>query len=127
MRLIIAGPRDVTDPLILGAALASVPRDWGIRPGLPSEVVSGGAPGVDTMGERFAAAFGIPVKRFRADWDRHGKAAGPIRNREMAEYADALLAIRKGDSPGTRDMIAQATKRGLKVHIYDVPFERKAP
>lgn len=115
MKVIIAGPRDLTRVGVVAAAILSLPPDWKI-----TEVVSGGAPGVDTMGEEWATANGIPFKRFSADWDKHGKAAGPIRNAEMADYADALLAVRAGDSPGTRDMIAQATKACLKVHVFDV-------
>jgi hypothetical protein len=83
-----------------------------------TEVVCGKAQGVDTYGEKVANARRIPVKHFPADWNKYGKGAGPIRNREMAGYADALLAVWDSKSNGTRDMISQATRRGLKVLIY---------
>lgn len=57
------------------------------------------------------------LKIFPADWDKYGRRAGPIRNREMAEYADALLAYWDGKSRGTKNMIEEARARGLKVSI----------
>lgn len=81
------------------------------------EIVSGGATGADALGERYAREKGYTVKRFSADWKTYGKAAGPRRNREMAAYADALLAFWDGSSKGTMNMIQEAEKQGLKVGI----------
>jgi hypothetical protein len=50
------------------------------------EVVSGGAPGADTEGAKWAASHAIPVRVFKADWDRYGPSAGPRRNQKMSEY-----------------------------------------
>lgn len=85
-------------------------------------VISGGAKGVDDIGEWLAAAYldlGTAI-RFEADWERYGKSAGPIRNSQMARFADALIAVWDSKSPGTKDMIDQATQRGLKVYIHYV-------
>lgn len=76
-----------------------------------SEVVSGGALGVDIGGEQWARTKGIPVRRFPADWATHGKAAGPIRNAQMAEYADAVVLFPGGR--GTANMRSEAKKAGL--------------
>lgn len=76
-------------------------------------VVSGGAPGADAMGERFAEVMGLPVKRFPPDWAKHGKAAGPIRNRQMADYADAVIAFPGGK--GTESMLQIAKEAGLEI------------
>lgn len=84
-------------------------------------MVSGGANGVDLLGEQWACSWGIPVKQFMADWSKHGRAAGPIRNRQMAEYADALIAIWDGQSRGTKSMIRESRKAGLDV--YEVHVE----
>lgn len=81
-------------------------------------IVSGGASGIDTCGERFAHYYGIPYKMFPADWTAHGKAAGPIRNREMAMYADALLLIWDGKSRGSANMKKEMEK--LSKPIYEV-------
>lgn len=77
-----------------------------------TEVVSGGSHGADWEGEVWANAKGIPVNVFAGDWSK-GKAAGPIRNGQMAEYADMLVAF-PGDK-GTANMVKQAKERGLIV------------
>ena len=115
MKVIIAGTRTITDKAILAEALMACPKDIVI-----TEVVSGCANGVDTLGELFAAEFNIPVKKFPAEWDAFGKAAGPRRNEQMARYADALIAVWDGQSRGTLDMIAKAKVRGLKVYVHQV-------
>lgn len=83
-----------------------------------TEIVSGGCRGIDLAGEAFAKERGIPIKQFLPDWNRYGKGAGPIRNRQMAEYADALIAIWDGVSRGTANMVDEAEKRGIPVSIY---------
>lgn len=116
LKLIIAGSRDLADPAVLEEAFEKLSEDcqW---PEIV-EVVSGGARGVDALGEAWAAQHDIPVKLFPADWEVHGRAAGHIRNAQMAQYADALLAVWDGESPGTKSMIAKAKKRGLLYYIY---------
>lgn len=84
-----------------------------------SEIVSGGANGADYLGERFAKENGIVIKKFPANWNLHGKSAGPIRNKQMAEYADALICFWDGKSRGTKNMIDEATTRGLEIHIFN--------
>ena len=81
------------------------------------EIVSGGAKGADALGEEYAEERGYYIKRFPADWKAYGKKAGPMRNKAMAEYADALLAYWDGQSRGTKNMIEEAEARGLKVDI----------
>jgi YspA, cpYpsA-related SLOG family len=83
-------------------------------------VVSGGASGVDSLGERYAIETNLPLAIFQADWQTHGRAAGPIRNRKMAENADALIAVWDGQSRGTKNMIETATKLGLLVFVKRV-------
>ena len=112
MRVIIAGGRELTQVRLVEQAVA--------RAGfLITEVVSGAARGVDSLGESWAAQRGIPVKRFPADWDTFGSRAGLLRNQEMADYADALIAI-PGVGPGTGDMIARAKRKGLQVFVFDL-------
>lgn len=76
-----------------------------------------GVCGADGMGERYANLKGYPVKHFPAKWDEQGKSAGPKRNKEMAEYADALIAFWNGKSTGTKNMIDISTKLGLKIRV----------
>ena len=81
-----------------------------------TEVVSGGATGADRCAELFAETNGIPIKLFPADWTKHGRAAGPIRNEEMAKYAEACVLFPGGK--GTADMAARAKKHNLKIYDY---------
>ena len=85
-----------------------------------TEVVSGGASGVDALGERYAKENGIPLRIFPADWAKHGNAAGPIRNKEMANYADALIALWDGLSRGTGSMVGYARLKNLKYYIKPI-------
>jgi hypothetical protein len=90
----------------------------------PVEIVSGHARGADELGERFAEAYGYPLKIFPADWDKYGKAAGPIRNEQMAKYASEadrgiLIAFPIGESRGTRNMIEIAKRYGLEVEVIE--------
>ena len=85
-----------------------------------TEVVSGCASGADTLGEQWAEAHYHKIKKFPADWEGLGKAAGHIRNDEMANYAGALVAFWDGKSPGTKSMIDKAIRRGLYVKVFYV-------
>jgi hypothetical protein len=115
MKVIIAGSRSITQMQhVIDAIDASGWRDH-IR-----EVVSGNARGVDRLGEIWAVQHGLPFRAFPADWDKHGKAAGMIRNRTMAEYADGLIAIWNGDSRGTRNMVTLARAQSLEVFVFMV-------
>lgn len=81
------------------------------------EVVSGTARGGDRVGENWAYARDHKLVKFPADWQYHGLSAGYKRNEEMAEYADALVAIWDRKSKGTKHMINIAKREGLAVRI----------
>jgi len=68
-------------------------------------VLCGECKGVDLLGKRYANERGIAVESFPADWKRYGRAAGPKRNKQMAENADVLIAFWDGVSKGTKNMI----------------------
>lgn len=74
------------------------------------EIVSGGAKGADFLGEKYAKAKNHRIIRFPAAWKKYGKRAGIIRNLEMAEYADLLIAFWDGKSKGTASIIRFAKK-----------------
>lgn len=86
------------------------------------EVVSGGAPGVDSFAAGSAFVRDHVVKVFHADWDKHGKAAGPIRNAEIVKYCDELVAFWDGMSRGTANVIGLAAKAGKLRRVF-VPGE----
>jgi hypothetical protein len=87
-----------------------------------TEIVSGMAKGADTIGEKYAYQNSIPVKKFKPKWGKYGKQAGPIRNGEMATYADACIVIWDGESRGSANMIEQAKAQGLAL-MTQVPID----
>lgn len=113
--VIIAGSRTFGDYGRLREACDAILRD--VAAAGTVTVLSGAAAGADTLGERYAAERGIAVRRFPADWQRHGRAAGPIRNSQMAGEGHMLIAFWDGKSRGTAHMISMARKRGLAVHV----------
>lgn len=112
MKLIIAGSRGLIFPCEL---IEYIRQTYALR---PSEIVSGGASGTDYYAEQFADKFGYNKKIFKANWNKYNKAAGPIRNQEMAEYADALLLIWDGNSRGSANM--KSCMENLNKPIYEV-------
>lgn len=121
MKLIIAGSRDM---FISQNLMNSIICDFQLEEKI-IEVVCGDAEGMDTAGRLWQQEMKIlcgsnapELKRMPADWDTHGKAAGPIRNRQMAEYADALLLIWDGESRGSANMKSEMKKLGKP--IYEV-------
>lgn len=113
MKTIVAGCRTFDDQLLLDSELDTLP--WTV-----SELVSGCCRGADQLGEAWANARGIPIKRFPADWAKYGASAGPRRNEQMADYASALVAFWDTKSRGTWNMIKTAGERGLKVKVIEV-------
>jgi YspA, cpYpsA-related SLOG family len=111
-RIIIAGSRNFNDYQLLYGEVEKY-----LDGNLDVVIVSGAAKGADTLGERYAADKGIPLKRYPADWAKNGKAAGPIRNEQMAQNADTLIAFWDGGSRGTKNMIDVAQKHGLLVKV----------
>lgn len=114
-RVIVAGSRDFCKSSLLYAALDSLLSK--VKENDEIVIVSGGAKGADKLGEQYAKERGYKLQVYPADWDQYGKAAGPIRNKQMAENADALVAFWDGKSLGTKNMIDEATKHGLKRRI----------
>ena len=100
MKVIVAGSRAIIDY----DYVKQVITDSGWVPEV-TEIVSGMARGVDTLGIRFAVENDIPVKEFPAEWDVYGRAAGYKRNAQMAVYTDRLIAIHANASKGTYNMI----------------------
>lgn len=115
-KLVVAGSRSFADE---GRLFADLDRLLARK--LESdtvEIVTGGCrAGADVLAIRYANARHLAVRVFSARWDIHGRAAGPIRNLEMAAYADALVAYWDGFSPGTKSMIRYARMYGRRVVV----------
>jgi hypothetical protein len=114
MRVIIAGGRDFNDYEILERECNTILN----RP-IPNEItiVSGNAIGADKLGKKYALEKKYSLEIFPADWKAYGKAAGPIRNKEMANHADMLIAFWDTKSKGTKNMIDQAKLNNLEIYV----------
>jgi hypothetical protein len=82
------------------------------------EIISGGAGGADKLAERYAAEKGIPIRIFKAEWDKYGRAAGYKRNVQIVEAADEVVAFWDGKSKGTKHDIDLAEKMGKPCHVF---------
>lgn len=111
MKIIIAGSRGIVDPHFLYPTLDNYFL-------YVTEVVCGGASGVDSIGAQWAYDNWIPIKYFYADWNQFGKSAGYRRNVEMGKYADGLLAFWDGRSDGTRHMFEIMHKLNKPYAVY---------
>jgi hypothetical protein len=115
MKVIVAGSRTFRDYELLRNVC-----DKALSLQTEVEVVSGTADGADKLGEKYAWERCYSVKKFPADWVKFGRGAGHIRNAEMANYADALIAFWDNKSRGTKHMIDLANRRGLKVKVVSL-------
>ncbi|WP_437309954.1 DUF2493 domain-containing protein [Sorangium sp. So ce388] len=116
VRVVICGSRDWVDRGTIRAWVAKLPPD--------AEAAHGAARGADTIGGEEAEARGLRVLRYPADWQKHGNAAGPIRNRQMLDafrptvvFAFTDRLIRGGRLTGTGDCVAAAIERGIRCTI----------
>lgn len=116
MKTIIAGSRTIVDYRLVEEAVKE--SGFGI-----SCVICGLAKGVDRLGAEWATNNDIKVECFPANWEKYGRSAGALRNIEMAEAADALIAVWNGKSRGTKHMIYIAKEKGLNVHIKTVDLD----
>ena len=122
LKLIIAGSRNFYNYILLESTLAKLLSKYDDL-SKQIEVVSGHALGTDRLGEIWAEHHNIKVTTFPANWQLHGKRAGYLRNIEMAEYADALVAFWDGMSKGTKHMIDIAKSKNLQVRV--IKFESR--
>ena len=85
-----------------------------------SLIVSGGAKGADSLSEQYAKEEGIPTLIFKPDWKKFGRSAGMIRNKDIVENADLVVAFWDGESAGTKNSIehAKTLKKTLSVIFF---------
>ena len=82
-------------------------------------VISGHARGADSLGEKYASDEDLDLEIYPADWKKYGKSAGFMRNKQMADIADAVIAFWNGESHGTKHMIDIAEEKGLNVRVVN--------
>jgi hypothetical protein len=111
-RVVVCGGRDFQDYARLEQSLDTLLN------GLPPvEIISGAAHGADLLGERYARTRGLICHRFPADWQRYGRRAGYVRNQQMVDQCDRVVAFWDGQSRGTKNTIYLATAKGIPVDI----------
>lgn len=109
-RLLVCGGRDFDNAVILQSWMNKA-----IGEHRNVLVIHGGARGADRLAGRIAAAAGAPVQEFPADWEKHGNAAGPIRNKQMLVEGRPDLVLAMPGGRGTADMMRQARAAGVEV------------
>lgn len=124
MRILITGSRDWKNPFIVGKAIEEYIENrmmhaWS-DPGVPV-IVHGDCPtGADHWADLWAKTYDYGVEAHPADWDAHGKFAGPKRNMEMVDLgADVVLAFPHADSRGTKHCMKYAKEKGLRVEVFN--------
>lgn len=115
MKLIVAGGRDFVNTQVMITVLMDLVEKGKIDPN--PELVCGMARGADMLAYSLWANHNMKIHTFPADWNKHGKSAGYIRNAEMGNFADVLVAFWDGKSRGTKHMIEYMQKLGKPVHI----------
>lgn len=111
MKVIIARFRTITSQAIVNQAV----DDSGFK---PTEIICGGATGVDSVGHEWARTHAIPVILVTPEWSIYGSSAGPKRNRRMAELAGkdgGLILVWDGKSRGSASMKREANRIGIKI------------
>ena len=103
---------------VIGSRTLSVNNLDELIPTECTEIVSGGARGVDSSAAAFARARGIMLTEFIPDYDKHGRSAPLVRNRLIVEYSDAVFAFWDGTSRGTKYTIDYARRLGKPVKIF---------
>ena len=113
MKLAIVGSRDFSDYAWMEHCLLRLFSVSDIE-----AVISGGARGADALAARFAGEHHLPLVVVSADWKKHGRKAGPLRNTDIVARADALAVFWNGVSRGTRDVISKARLAGKHVEVF---------
>lgn len=117
MRALVCGSRDYDDVEKLQNTLDAVHENYHI-----DTVVEGEAPGADTLAREWAEAHGVTIEAYAANWKEFGRAAGPIRNKQMLVEGqpDIVYAFTNkplSESRGTRNMVTQARKAGIRTVV----------
>lgn len=112
MRILICGSRHWQDIHAIRMCMVKLDPN--------TEIIHGAAPGADSIAGFLADDFGFSVRSFPADWKKYGRAAGPIRNKQMLdEEPDLVIAFRMPNSRGTQNTINEARRRKIPVKVVD--------
>ena len=121
MKLIVSGSRTIWDKAAVEYCLDKVQAELII-----TEIITGGALGVDSVADSIAKERNIDRTIMFANWGKYNNSAGPRRNKRLANYGEVLLAVWDGKSEGTRDMIVKAEKDRIPTYVFLYDLETKA-
>ena len=119
MRVLVCGGRDLNTSRV---------EQWLVRwigetKKVPTTLIHGGADGADAAAPGLARQFNIPCHEYKANWRLHGRAAGPIRNKQMLDEGQPDLVIAFPGSTGTANMVRQAIDKGVEVKLVEGDFK----
>lgn len=118
MRILVCGGRDFIDRDLLTKTLWDIFESRKTDDYVSTDeytIIEGGAKGADELAVDFACTFGTNLESYKADWETHGKAAGPIRNKQMLEEGKPDLVIAFPGGKGTANMIKLAREANIEV------------
>lgn len=110
MRVLVCGGRKYSNGITVFGVLSKLHREQGI-----DVIVNGGAKGADMLARHWAKANGVNCVTYHADWEKHGRAAGPKRNQTMLERETPDLVVAFPGGRGTADMVRRARVAGIEV------------
>ena len=117
-KIVIGGCRDYNDYTVfkefVDSCISRLKQEYSLT------IVSGHCSGVDLMSERYAKENGLGLEIFPADCDKYGRAAGPIRNKQMVEVSDYVIAFWDQKSRGTKSLIAYARELNKPIRVKDI-------
>lgn len=113
MKIAIVGSRDFNNYFLLKTEIDKLNLDIDL-------IISGGAKGADSLGERYAKERKIKTKIFYPDWNKFGSKAGPLRNTQIIENSDVVIAFWNGISTGTLDSINKAKRMKKLLFVIDI-------
>ena len=116
LKVIIAGGRDFTNRNQAATEIYNLVEAHNLPDTFT--VISGGARGADKVGEYLAELWDLPLEIYPANWDKHSKSAGYIRNKQMGDIADVLVAFWDGKSKGTMHMINTMKQQHKPVFVF---------
>lgn len=111
MKVMVAGSRGITSDIS-----EYIPKEATV-------IITGGAAGVDTMAEKYADEHNLEKIIVRPDYKRYGKAAPIVRNHQMIEMADLVIAVWDGKSRGTTDVINYCAENDKRLKIYNLSLK----
>lgn len=115
MKVLVCGSRHYSDYVFLSSILDELEI---------TKIIHGAAKGADSLADRYAKEGNIEVQAFPADWNKFGKAAGPIRNLQMLKEAkpDRVVAFMFPNSRGTKHMVESAKKAGIVTDVLKLGY-----